>query len=113
SRDWSSDVCSSDLSWGSTARPWHVCSWKVRRAATNEPRSRRDIQARSLQRVHTAACPVLAAWSTELDPVWWTQETGIREMSIKEVQACRERIDHTHLSFVPRPFVSCVRAANP
>src|SRR5690606_14031423 len=45
----------------------------------------------------------------ELDPVWWTQETGIREMSIKEVQACRERIDHTHLSFVPRPFVSCVR----
>src|SRR5690606_10092127 len=44
----------------------------------------------------------------ELDPVWWTQETGIREMSIKEVQACRERIDHTHLSFVPRPFVSCV-----
>lgn len=52
-------------SWGSTARPWHVCSWKVRRAATNEPRSRRDIQARSLQRVHTAACPVLAAWSTD------------------------------------------------
>src|SRR5690606_28377827 len=49
----------------------------------------------------------------ELEPVWWTQETGIREMSIKEVQACRERIDHTHLSFVPRPFVSCVRAANP
>src|SRR5690606_25873165 len=49
----------------------------------------------------------------ELDPVWWTQETGIREMSIKEVQACRERIDHTHLSFVPRPFISCVRAANP
>src|SRR5690606_4665245 len=51
--------------------------------------------------------------SGELDPVWWTRETGIREMSIKEVQACRERIDHTHLSFVPRPFVSCVRAANP
>src|SRR5690606_9688686 len=51
--------------WESTTRPWHVCSWKVRRAAINEPRSRRDIQARSLQRVHTAACPVLAAWSTD------------------------------------------------
>lgn len=56
---------------------------------------------------------VQEAYKSELDPVWWTQETGIREMSIKEVQACRERIDHTHLSFVPRPFVSCVRAANP
>src|SRR5690606_16891040 len=65
------------------------------------------------QKLALAVVTGLARRFAELDPVWWTQETGIREMSIKEVQACRERIDHTHLSFVPRPFVSCVRAANP